>query len=113
MENWKNLDEKWNGEAVAPKTVLSMKMTKSYEDAKRNGSLDKAVEVVAELVGDGREYRDLFTDKEAVLVPVMGEERTQGKNQLPIALAMKLSELGGQQVNMSVCGTHPKARTGA
>ncbi len=111
--NWKNLDEKWNGEAVAPKTVLSMKMTKSYEDAKRNGSLDKAVEVVAELVGDGREYRDLFTDKDAVLVPVMGEERTQGKNQLPIALAMKLSELGGQQVNMSVSGTHPKARTGA
>ena len=111
--NWKNLDEKWNGEAVAPKTVLSMKMTKSYEDAKRNGSLDKAVEVVAELVGDGRDYRDLFTDKDAVLVPVMGEERTQGKNQLPIALAMKLSELGGQQVNMSVSGTHPKARTGA
>jgi hypothetical protein len=111
--NWKNLEERWNGEAVAPKTVLSMKTTQSYEDAKKNGSLDKAVEVVAELVGDGREYRELFLDKEAVLVPVMGEGRTKGKNQLPIALAMKLSELGGQQVNMSVSGTHPKARTGA
>lgn len=111
--NWRNLDEKWNGEAVAPKTVLAMKLTKSYEEAKKNGSLDKAVEVVSSLVGDGREYMGLFTDKDAVLVPVMGEEGTKGKNQLPIALAMKLSEIGGQQVNMSVHGTHPKARTGA
>jgi len=81
--NWKNLDEKWNGEAVAPKTVLSMKMTKSYEDAKRNGSLDKAVEVVAELVGDGRDYRDLFTDKDAVLVPVMGRRGRRGRTSFP------------------------------
>lgn len=100
--NWKNLEEKYNGEAVSPRSITAMKRKPGYKEAKENGSYESAAQVIDALVGDGKDYAGILENKNAVLIPIMGEDRTKSKNQLPIALALKLSELGGMQVNMGV-----------
>lgn len=111
--NWKNLDEKYNGEALSPKSIVGMKRKPGYKEAKEEGSYEKASQVIDSLVGDGKDYLQVLENKDAILIPVMGEERTKSKNQLPIALALKLSELGGMQVNMGVYYTKEFRLTGA
>lgn len=99
--NWKNIDEKWDNQCVSVTNVYKLTAHPSYKEAKKNGSLDHAKDVVEAIVKDRDEYKRLADYKDAILIPIMGIEREKSRNQLPIAFAEKLSEMSGMPVDMS------------
>ena len=99
--NWKNIDKKWENQCVSVTNVYTLTAHPSYKDAKKNGSLFHAKNVVESIVKDREEYKRLADYKDATLIPIMGSDKENSKNQLPIALAEKLSEMSGMPVDLS------------
>lgn len=111
--NWKNLDEKYHNEVVSSTSIYKLKATENYNEAKKKGDSDAAKKVVESIIKDNKIYKELGSDKSAILIPVMEEKGEKANNQLPIALAKMLGELNGLKVNLSVYHKKAKKHTDA